>query len=103
MVTHKRPTLRTAAQRDAEFTATDFGPFPWTPLLALTTRVRGDRKVLVPLPRDGKDVATYLRDRIDDGTFRPLADRTYPLDDIVEACRYVDTEQKVGNVVIRVA
>jgi NADPH:quinone reductase-like Zn-dependent oxidoreductase len=48
-------------------------------------------------------VAAYWRDRIDGGTFRPLVDRTYPPDDIVEAYRCVDTEQKVGNVVIRVA
>ena len=42
----------------------------------------------------------YLRDRIEAGEFQPVIDRTYTLDDIVEAYRYVDTEQKVGNVVI---
>jgi NADPH:quinone reductase-like Zn-dependent oxidoreductase len=45
----------------------------------------------------------YLRERIEAGEFRPVIDRTYPLDDIVEDYRYVDTEQKVGNVVITVA
>lgn len=84
------------------FAATDVGPFPWNPLLALTTRIAGRRRVLFPLPKDDLEVITYLRDRIVAGEFRPVIDRTYPLDEIVEAYRYVDTEQKVGNVVILV-
>jgi NADPH:quinone reductase-like Zn-dependent oxidoreductase len=32
-----------------------------------------------------------------------VVDRTYPLDEIVAAYRYVETQQKVGNVVITVA
>ncbi len=85
------------------FLATDLGPFPWNPLLAVTTRVAGSRRVMFPMPKDDREVMTYLRDRIESGEFRPVIDRTYALDDIVEAYRYVDTEQKVGNVVIRVA
>lgn len=84
------------------FLATDFGPFPWNPLLALTTRVVGDRKVLFPFPKDDQQVVQYLRDRMDAGEFRPVIDRTYPLDDIVDAYRYVDAGHKLGNVVITV-
>ena len=36
------------------------------------------------------------------GEFRPVIDRRYPLDEIVEAYRYVETGQKVGNVVIEI-
>jgi NADPH:quinone reductase-like Zn-dependent oxidoreductase len=82
------------------FAATDVGPFPWNPLLALATRIVGDRRVVFALPKDNPEVMTYLRDRLASGEFRPLVDRVYPLDDIVEAYRYVETEQKVGNVVI---
>ena len=31
-----------------------------------------------------------------------MIDRTYPLDDIVEAYRHVETGQKIGNVVVNV-
>ena len=62
----------------------------------------GSRTVLFPLPKDNQEVVTYLRARLKAGEFRPVIDRTYPLHDIAEAYRYVDTEQKVGNVVITV-
>jgi NADPH:quinone reductase-like Zn-dependent oxidoreductase len=34
------------------------------------------------------------------GKYRPVVDRTYPLDDVVEATRYVEGWQKTGNVVL---
>jgi NADPH:quinone reductase-like Zn-dependent oxidoreductase len=39
----------------------------------------------------------------DAGALRPVIDRTYDLDDIVEAHRYVDTGHKTGSVVLRIA
>ena len=37
------------------------------------------------------------------GTYRPVIDRSYPLARIVDAYRYVESGQKVGNVVVIVA
>jgi NADPH:quinone reductase-like Zn-dependent oxidoreductase len=34
------------------------------------------------------------------GAYRPVIDRTYPLAEVVEATRYVETGQKTGNVVL---
>ncbi len=37
---------------------------------------------------------------LEEGTFRPVIDREYALDEIQEAFRYVLTGEKTGNVVI---
>lgn len=44
----------------------------------------------------------WLKSQIETGEFKPVIDRVYPLDKIVEAYRYVETGQKIGNVVIEV-
>jgi NADPH:quinone reductase-like Zn-dependent oxidoreductase len=44
----------------------------------------------------------YLKDLIASGQFKPVIDRTYPLSQIVEAYRYVETGQKIVNVAISV-
>ena len=41
-----------------------------------------------------------LRRPLEAGEYRPVVDRTYPLEDVVEASGYVETEQKTGNVVL---
>ena len=57
---------------------------------------------MLPLPIENQEIVEYLRERIASGRFRPLVDRRYPLEQIVDAYRYVETGQKIGNVVITV-
>lgn len=44
----------------------------------------------------------FLQKHAAQGDFRAVIDRTYPLDQMADAHRYVDTGRKKGNVVIRV-
>ena len=41
-----------------------------------------------------------LAELLQAGKYRPVIDRTYPLEDVVDAHRYVETHQKTGNVVL---
>ena len=68
----------------------------------LTTRFQ-DKKVIFPSSRVTKKDLVFLKELIEAGRFRVVIDRTYALEDVVEAHRYVDTEQKVGNVILTVA
>jgi NADPH:quinone reductase-like Zn-dependent oxidoreductase len=44
----------------------------------------------------------YLRRLVEEGKIRTVIDRTYPLEEIAEAHRFVETGGKKGNVVITV-
>ena len=57
-------------------------------------------KVLFPIPTINKQDVIFLKDLVYRGSYRPLIDRSYTLEQIVEAYRYVETGQKIGNVVI---
>jgi NADPH:quinone reductase-like Zn-dependent oxidoreductase len=81
---------------------TDLG-FLWhVPLLALLTRWLGDKKVSLPIPTYTKEEVLLLKGVIEAGRYRAVIDRSYPLADVVEATRYVETGQKTGNVVLKV-
>ena len=84
------------------YLSTDLGPLSQNPVLALVTPLFGGRRVRFPLPRQDQGTVTYLKERIESGAFRPLIDRRYRLDQIVEAYRYVETGRKVGSVVITI-
>jgi NADPH:quinone reductase-like Zn-dependent oxidoreductase len=87
------------------FMATDVGPWgQYLPLL-LWSAITRDNRVLVPLPPRGSapSFVAAMKTRLETGQFRAVIDRSYPLAAIAEAYRYVETGQKAGIVVIKVA
>jgi len=84
------------------YLSTDLGPLSQNPFLALVTPAFRGRRVKFPIPRQSPETIRYLRGLLESGAFRPLVDRRYPLDEIVDAYRYVETGRKLGNVVVSV-
>jgi NADPH:quinone reductase-like Zn-dependent oxidoreductase len=71
--------------------------------LALWTSRIGVKKVLFPIPPHyTKQTVLFLKELIEAGKYRAVIDRCYPLEDVIEATKYVETQQKTGNVVLTV-
>jgi NADPH:quinone reductase-like Zn-dependent oxidoreductase len=62
--------------------------------------VFGRRKARLGIVRHAKEDVLALERLLAAGEYRPVIDRTYRLEDVVEAHRYVETREKTGNVVL---
>ncbi|HYZ12256.1 MAG TPA: NAD(P)-dependent alcohol dehydrogenase [Actinomycetota bacterium] len=70
--------------------------------LGLVTKISGKRRVRLGLARYRREDLLSLKELVEAGAYRPVIDRSYALEDVVEAHRYVDKQRKIGNVVLTV-
>ena len=85
------------------YVSSDLGPFAQNIALPLVTRLGRGRRVVFPFPSTSPEALEHLRSRLESGAFRPLLDpTTFRLDEIVSAYHYVETGQKLGNVLVTV-
>ena len=70
-------------------------------MLSVWTARFGDKRVIFKLPpRYTRQDVFFLKELVESGRFHPVVDRSYPLEEVIEASRYVETEQKTGNVIL---
>ena len=73
-----------------------------TPLLSIFTGKYKSRKVIFPVPLKTKESVLLVKDLMRQGKFMPVIDRSYTLDTIDQAFRYVEKGEKTGNVIIQI-
>lgn len=100
---HSFRRCRRSVEPGGIYVETDLGLLWHVPVLALLTRRLGDKRVALPIPKYTKEDVLLLKELVEAGKYRPVIDRSYPLEDVVEATRYVETQQKTGNVVLTVS
>ena len=93
---------RSLVRRGGRYVSTDLG-FMWQNVfLSLLTLKFTPKRIQMPIPKYTHDKVETLRSLVESGDFRAVIDRKYPLDQVVDATRYVETQQKQGNVLIEV-
>jgi NADPH:quinone reductase-like Zn-dependent oxidoreductase len=99
---HSFRRARHSLRRGGVFIETDLG-FLWhVPFVALATRFVGSKRLTLPIPKYTKEDIAHVKQLVEEGRYRPVIDRVYPVEQVVEATKYVETGQKTGNVVLTV-
>lgn len=84
------------------YLSSELGPGAENLLLSMFPILTGPRKVIFPFPKEIQATADLIASLLEKNKYKPVIDRTWPLEDIAEAFRYVEKGQKTGNVVITV-
>ncbi|HEU0337168.1 MAG TPA: NAD(P)-dependent alcohol dehydrogenase [Gaiellaceae bacterium] len=100
---HSFRRCRRSLEPGGTYITADLGFMYHVPLVALATRLVGSKRARLGIGRYHKEDLLLVKGLVEAGSYRPVIDRTYALDEVVEATRYVETGQKTGNVVLHVA
>ena len=90
------------------YISSELGPWSQNIFYALISGIFGSlpgqegKKVKFPYPPNIKRSVLLVKKLIEEGKFKPVIDRSYPLEKIADAFRYVEKGQKTGNVSILV-
>ncbi|HQQ95594.1 MAG TPA: NAD(P)-dependent alcohol dehydrogenase [Bacteroidia bacterium] len=84
------------------YISTELGKHAENIFYALMTPLTGGKKLLFPIPSITKEDVQFLSELVQKGEFKPVIDRMFTMEQIVEAYKYVESGQKTGNVILKV-
>lgn len=84
------------------YISSELGYLSQNVFLALWSLLFGNKKVKFPIPTDSKKDLLLFKEIIESGKYKAVIDKTYTLENIIEATKYVETGEKTGNVVITI-
>ena len=82
------------------YISSELGPHAQNLYLPLLTKITGGKRVIFPIPGNGKRTLLFMNKLLEKGSFKPVIDKRYSMDEIKEAYHYVERGEKTGNVVI---
>jgi NADPH:quinone reductase-like Zn-dependent oxidoreductase len=83
------------------YISSELGPYAQNIFYPLFNSI-SSKKVIFPIPYDKRETIPYIISHLEQGRFKPVIDREYPLEDISKAYAYVIKGEKTGNVIINV-
>lgn len=93
---------RKLLKKNGVYIGTELG-FLWQNVfLALLAPLYRGKKVRFPIPLEKKEDVEFFKSLLESGAYRAVIDRVYPMEEFLEATRYVQSGEKTGNVVMTV-
>lgn len=89
-------------KKNGIYMSSELGQYAQNTYLPLYTHIFDDKKVVFPLPTNIKESLLFMKKLLEEKQFKPLIDKEYNLDEIVEAFIYVELGEKVGNVILNI-
>lgn len=83
------------------YISSELGPNSENLYLPLITKIKGNKRVIFPIPSNCKRTLLYMNDLLEKNQFKAVIDKTYSPEHAQDAYRFVLTGQKTGNVIIK--
>ena len=92
---------KSVLKNNGVYISSELGPYSQNLFLSILSSLI-KKKVIFPVPYSKDLTIPFIIKSLEDGSFRPLIDRDYPLEQISKAYEFVMSGQKTGNVTISI-
>ena len=84
------------------YISSEMGPYAQNMYLPLITAITGGRKIKTPIPFNRMRTVRLMKKLVEEGHFKAVIEKTYPLDETANAYKHAASGKKIGNLVIQI-